>query len=138
MITKCGTTYTIAIDNGFKITFYDIPERVIDIIKSLENERKELSEMLKSNDRKYWQFKSGINASEKLILEDRLKKINEYVEWHIEALTDSINDYIDDDRIGNREIISELKEEREHYRDVKRLCDGKYKDLYMKILNECE
>jgi hypothetical protein len=51
---------------------------------------------------------------------DNIKK---YVEWHINNCTDSIEDYMDDDKIGNKDIIDDLKEEREHWRDVVRLME---------------
>ena len=43
-------------------------------------------------------------------------------------------DYIDDDRVGNRDIIGQLKEEREHWRDIIRILEDKTDELYMKFL----
>lgn len=62
----------------------------------------------------------------------RLDLIDEYVQWHINTLTDDIEDYIDDDKIGNKDIIGELKEEREHWNDVKKLLNGETDNLYIK------
>lgn len=43
-----------------------------------------------------------------------LNRVRNYAQWHIDRLTEDILDYIDDDKIGNKKIIDELKEEREH------------------------
>lgn len=68
--------------------------------------------------------------NEKKELEKSLSKVKEYAIWHIDVLTDDIRDYIDDDRIGNKNVIGEFKEDREHWKDVVKLCENKY-DLYM-------
>lgn len=56
--------------------------------------------------------------------------IREYAKWHVDACTDDILDYIDDDRIGNKDFIDELREDREHWKDVVKLCDNDF-SLYM-------
>lgn len=50
-----------------------------------------------------------------------IENIKQYAEWHISHLTEDIKDYIDDDREGNADIIGELKEQREHWRDIIRI-----------------
>lgn len=62
---------------------------------------------------------------EKQILND----IKNYAQWHIDTLTEDIADYIDDDKEGNKHIIGELKEEREHWKDIIRITENK--KLYM-------
>lgn len=56
--------------------------------------------------------------------------IKEYSRWHIDCITSDINDYIDDDCIGNKYIIDDFKEEREHWKDVYKMCEGNFQ-LYM-------
>lgn len=52
------------------------------------------------------------------------EKIKQCANWHIEHLTETILDYIDDDRIGNAHYIGELKEQREHWKDVIRIMNN--------------
>lgn len=61
-------------------------------------------------------------------------RIRNYAQWHIDTITEEIKDYIDDDKVGNKHIIGELKEEREHWRDIIRILDNKTDELYMKFL----
>lgn len=58
-----------------------------------------------------------------------INTIIEYAQWHIESITETIADYIDDDKEGNKNYIGELKEEREHWRDIIRITENK--KLYM-------
>lgn len=53
-----------------------------------------------------------------------LEEMSELAYWHIEHLTEEILDYIDDDKIKNKDIIGSLKEEREQWRDVLRIING--------------
>jgi len=53
-----------------------------------------------------------------------VEKIKAYANWHIEALTETIADYIDDDRIKNVDIINDFKEQREHWIDVLRILNN--------------
>lgn len=50
-----------------------------------------------------------------------IENIKQYAEWHISHLTEDIKDYIDDDKKKNADIIGELKEDREHWRDIIRI-----------------
>lgn len=52
------------------------------------------------------------------------EKIRKYANWHIEHITETILDYIDDDKEGNKDFISSLKEEREHWRDIIRILNN--------------
>ena len=56
--------------------------------------------------------------------EEIIKEIQEYANWHIVHTTEVIKDYIDDDKIGNKNIIGELKEEREHWKDIIRIMNN--------------
>lgn len=55
--------------------------------------------------------------------QEEMEEIKEYANWHKEHLTEDIKDYIDDDKIANANIVSELKEEREHWKDVLRILN---------------
>lgn len=69
-------------------------------------------------------------------LNKQLELIKEYATWHVERCIDDIKDYIDDDKLGNKDIIANCKEDREHWRDVVKLCNHDHYNLYMNsILN---
>lgn len=59
--------------------------------------------------------------------------IKEYVNQEIIHYTETIRDYIDDDKEGNKDYIGELKEKkREHWRDIDKILNNKAKEeLYM-------
>lgn len=58
--------------------------------------------------------------------------IKEYAHQEIVHYTETIKDYIDDDKEGNKHYIEELKEEREHWRDIEKILQNKPKEeLYM-------
>lgn len=64
--------------------------------------------------------------------QEREELIKEYVHQEIVHYTETIKDYIDDDKEGNKHYIEELKEKREHWRDVEKLLQNKPKEeLYM-------
>ena len=64
--------------------------------------------------------------------QEREELIKEYVHQEIVYYTETIKDYIDDDKEGNKHYIEELKEKREHWRDVEKLLQNKPKEeLYM-------
>lgn len=58
-----------------------------------------------------------------------IKNIRDYAQWHIDSITETIEDYIDDDKEGNKHYIGELKEDREHWKDIIRIIENK--KLYM-------
>lgn len=51
-------------------------------------------------------------------------EISKCANWHITHTTETIKDYIDDDKNKNANFIAELKEEREHWRDIIRIIDN--------------
>lgn len=53
-----------------------------------------------------------------------IEKIEKYVQREIDIYTESIADYIDDDIIENDFIINNLKEDREHWKDVLKIING--------------
>ena len=64
--------------------------------------------------------------------QEREELIKEYVHQEIVHYTETIKDYIDDDKEGNKHYIEELKEKRERWRDVEKLLQNKPKEeLYM-------
>lgn len=61
-----------------------------------------------------------------------IELIKEYVHQEIVHYTETIKDYKDDDKEGNKHYIEELKEEREHWRDIEKILQNKPKEeLYM-------
>ncbi len=64
--------------------------------------------------------------------EEREELIKEYVHQEIVNYTETIRDYIDDDKEGNKDYIGELKEDREHWKDIEKILQNKPKEeLYM-------
>lgn len=64
--------------------------------------------------------------------QEQLETIKEYTHQEIVHYTEDIRDYIDDDKEGNKHIIGELKEEREHWKDIEKILQNKPKEeLYM-------
>ena len=58
--------------------------------------------------------------------------IKEYTHQEIVHYTETIKDYEDDDKKENKHYIEELKEEREHWRDIEKILQNKPKEeLYM-------
>lgn len=55
---------------------------------------------------------------------DTIKAIEDYVNEEISNHTETIKDYIDDDKIGNTVVIGELKERREHWKDIIRIINN--------------
>lgn len=64
--------------------------------------------------------------------QEREELIKEYVHQEIVHYTETIKDYIDDDKEGNKHYIEELKEKREHWKDIEKILQNKPKEeLYM-------
>ena len=64
--------------------------------------------------------------------QEEIELIKEYVHQEIVHYTETIKDYKDDDKEGNKHYIEELKEEREHWRDIEKILQNKPKEeLYM-------
>ena len=58
--------------------------------------------------------------------------IKQYAHQEIVHCTETIKDYIDDDKEGNKDYIGQLKEEREHWKDIEKILQNKPKEeLYM-------
>ena len=57
--------------------------------------------------------------------------IKKYAHQEIEHYTETIEDYMDDDKEGNKNYIKELKEKREHWKDIERILKNKPEELYM-------
>lgn len=64
--------------------------------------------------------------------EEQLQRLKEYVHEEIVSRSEDIVDYLDDDANANADFIGALKEEREHWRDIERIIEGKSnEELYM-------
>lgn len=64
--------------------------------------------------------------------ENQLERLKEYVHQEIVSRSEDIADYLDDDVNENADFIGSLKEEREHWRDIERIIEGKSnEELYM-------
>lgn len=62
----------------------------------------------------------------------REELIKEYVHQEIVHYTETIKDYEDDDKKENKHYIEELKEDREHWKDIEKILQNKPKEeLYM-------
>lgn len=106
----------------------EIQETLIDYIQELEEKNRHLglTEATLMATRAVWKARYyKVKQKEKI-----LRKIDKYVQSEIECYTENIRDYMDDDRIGNADIIGEFKEEREHWRDILRIIEGE-SELYM-------
>ena len=61
-----------------------------------------------------------------------IELIKEYVHQEIVHYTETIEDYEDDDKKENKDYIGQLKEEREHWKDIEKILQNKSKEeLYM-------
>lgn len=72
----------------------------------------------------------NVNSREELLkwgceLLEKINNLKEYATWHRKHLTETIADYIYDDKNKNANIIGELKEEREYWRDIIRIIENK-------------
>ena len=64
--------------------------------------------------------------------QEQLELIKEYAHQEIVNYTETIRDYIDDDKEKNKDYIGELKEDREHWKDIEKILQNKPKEeLYM-------
>lgn len=85
-----------------------------------------LQEVEKENQK----LKTELEKKDKII-----NSIKEYTQQEIDFATEDIEDYIDDDREGNKDIIGELKEWREHWKDIIRIMNNEktYIDFEYKV-----
>ena len=64
--------------------------------------------------------------------QEEIESIKEYAHQEIVNYTETIRDYIDNDKEGNKDYIGELKEDREHWKDIEKILQNKPKEeLYM-------
>ena len=104
----------------------------------MTNEQREAIEYLKESVLIYKntipKISDAIDTVLSLIKEqqEREELIKEYVHQEIVSYTETIIDYIDDDKEGNKHYIGQLKEEREHWKDIEKILQNKPKEeLYM-------
>lgn len=101
---------------------------------------KNLTEITKRDNTKDFEIgvEISVDMAEQLLYliekrQNEIENITQYAEWHISHITEDIKDYIDDDKKGNENIIAELKEQREHWKDIIRITKNEktyidYKD----------
>ena len=64
--------------------------------------------------------------------QEREELIKEYVHQEIVHYTETIEDYEDDDKKENKDYVGQLKEKREHWKDIEKILQNKSKEeLYM-------
>lgn len=107
----------------------------------MTNEQREAIELLEGIRDNTWTTKYIISSDSKkadtvlsLIKEqqEREELIKEYVHQEIVHYTETIEDYEDDDKKENKDYIGQLKEEREHWKDIEKILQNKSKEeLYM-------
>ena len=105
-------------------------------IEILEHIKKEFKGSTKAPNINKECINKKIQAIETVLsmLKEKDKQINlikEYAHQEIEHYTETIEDYIDDDKERNKDYIKELKEEREHWKDIERILENKPEELYM-------
>ena len=108
-------------------------KKAIEKLKKIKKDTKIANECgLSNND-----FKEEIKVYDTVLnlitkQQEQLETIKEYTHQEIVSYTETIRDYIDDDKEGNKHIIGELKEEREHWKDIEKILQNKPKEeLYM-------
>lgn len=110
----------------------------------MTNEQREAIETMQHWIEYEKEHKNEINKADELIhiqdtvltlikeQQEREELIKEYVHQEIVNYTETIRDYIDDDKEGNKDYIGELKEDREHWKDIEKILQNKPKEeLYM-------
>lgn len=96
---------------------------VIDTIKNLQKEIEELKDY--QNRTKHTIAIAKMHQNNYKAIEEKLNEIKNYVIQEIQYYDEDIEDYIDDDKIGNKNIIDNLKEDREHWKDVLKIIERK-------------
>ena len=131
---------TIENEDYIKIKYEDIANLIkgsLNLIQKYQTELEQKNQKIKSKN-------GSINALQDALRErteerdkkdDIIHSIREYVQQEIAFATEDIEDYIDDDREGNKNIIGELKEWREHWKDIIRIMNNEktYMDFLYKI-----
>lgn len=110
----------------YDLDYNPLSKGIAEIIEHLIKAYKELEEDNK-------QLKTEMKKKDKII-----DSIKEYAQQEIDFATEDIKDYIDDDREGNKDIIGELKEWREHWKDIIRIMNNEktYIDFEYKVEEE--
>ena len=83
---------------------------------------------------RYYQYQKELKNKNDRIKkqQEQLETIKEYVHQEVVSYTETIRDYIDDDKEENKDYIGELKELREHWKDIEKILQNKPKEeLYM-------
>ena len=109
-------------------------EKIISGLNDLIRDRESFITDEDEKDNIFVQDKTILIEAIELIKEqqEEIELIKEYVHQEIVHYTETIEDYEDDDKKGNKHYIEELKEKREHWRDVEKLLQNKPKEeLYM-------
>ena len=143
--------------NNLEQGSYETEQKLKQQIKELRKENEELNYKLHSKKialEIYNRYIPKSKVEEKIgeiqkeyeeTLKTELKKkdkiidsIKEYAQQEIDFATEDIKDYIDDDREGNKDIIGELKEWREHWKDIIRIMNNEktYIDFEYKVEEE--
>ena len=65
-----------------------------------------------------------------------IKRTKNYVKQEIKCYTESINDYIEDDKKANQNIINDLREVREHWKDIIKIINNQETYMNWKEYNE--
>lgn len=102
-------------------------ETVLNLLENKDKQIEQYQNMLATNDMLH-----VIECEKK---DKIINSIKEYAQQEIDFATEDIEDYIDDDREGNKDIIGELKEWREHWKDIIRIMNNKktYMDFEYKV-----
>lgn len=72
----------------------------------------------------YERLRNEKKESEKII-----SNVKEYATWYVDDITDSIKNCVDDNGTRNKNNVNKLKQDREHWKDVIKLCNNKF-NLY--------
>lgn len=67
--------------------------------------------------------------NEKKELEKIISNVKEYSIWHVADITDSIKNCVDDNGTRNKNNVNKLKQDREYWKDVVKLCNNEF-NLY--------
>ena len=111
-------------------------------VANIEDDIKVLNELLENVECTFGGWVDILNEREKKALRNilaereqkdkRIDLIKEYVHQEIVHYTETIEDYEDDDKKENKDYIGQLKEEREHWKDIEKILQNKSKEeLYM-------
>lgn len=112
-------------DNGTE-TLEDLLYQYPHIVLKCELKNKEEVD-LDVVERKYYERLAGrakLQDTEINKLKNTIDRIKEYANNEIESATENIEDYIDDDREANKSLIGEIKEWREHWKDIIRIMNN--------------